>query len=95
MQMKLQAEIISSDFKNSTRSMIGIQTAYGPYDMGHAYDMVCSIPYAKSVIFQQKFEILCKKDKKEAFKCPWVDCNFLRHEWSNHTAKVYHHVKRM
>ena len=40
-----------------------------------------------------KIEILCKKDKKEAFKCPWTDCNFLRHEWSNHTAKVYHHVK--
>ena len=48
--------------------------------------------YAKIVNLLQTFEILCEKDKKEAFKCPWVDCNFLRHEWSNHTAKVYHKV---
>ena len=35
---------------------------------------------------------LAKKLKKEAFKCPWEDCNFLRHDWSNHTVKVYHYL---
>ena len=33
-----------------------------------------------------------KKLKKGAFKCPWEDCNFLRHDWSNHTVKVYHYL---
>ena len=35
---------------------------------------------------------LTKKPKKEAFKCPWEDCNFLRHDWSNHTVRVYHNL---
>ena len=34
-----------------------------------------------------------KKLKKGAFKCPWEDCNFLRHDWSNHTVKVYHNLR--
>jgi len=47
--------------------------------------------HALSIELIGLFEILPQRDKKTAFKCPWENCNFVRHEWSNHTVEVYHY----